>query len=262
MSLACIVAHHTRWPPPADWKSPTRVAFALGIVKVYVGDVPTTLSLVGPLDEGVPGICSDDHRGQTAFSESASTPDGAVRAGRAVLSPDRMRPSPAPQPRAPRLDRRRARRLPIFKIHRPSETRPELRSAHPHQRHHVGGSCSPPRPPPRREPPTRRGRRAGLRPAPRLSRPREALANCASRVVQARAKRRIDQTSTDLVNGADGFLRTVRRTGCPRPLEARGRRLPDAPPSPPAWPGSGPPEAVLGQRAHIRREVLLGRSPQ
>jgi hypothetical protein len=43
----------------------------------------------------------------------------------------------------------------------------------------------------------------------RLSRPREGLANCASRVVQARAKGRIDQTSTDLVNGADGLLRTV-----------------------------------------------------
>jgi hypothetical protein len=41
------------------------------------------------------------------------------------------------------------------------------------------------------------------------SRPREASANCASRVVQACAKGRIDQTSTDLANGADGLLRTV-----------------------------------------------------
>jgi hypothetical protein len=41
------------------------------------------------------------------------------------------------------------------------------------------------------------------------SRPREALANCASRVVQACAKGRIDQTSTDLANGADGLVRTV-----------------------------------------------------
>jgi hypothetical protein len=261
MSLACIVAHHTRWPPPADWKSPTRVAFALGIVKVYVGDVPTTLSLVGPLDEGVPVAATTtvDKLPSAKVPPPLTVPSALGEPCCHPIGCDHRLPLSA---RAPRLDRRRARRLPIFKIHRPSETRPELRSAHPHQRHHVGGSCSPPRPPPRREPPTRRGRRAGLRPAPRLSRPREALANCASRVVQARAKRRIDQTSTDLVNGADGFLRTVRRTGCPRPLEARGRRLPDAPPSPPAWPGSGPPEAVLGQRAHIRREVLLGRSPQ
>jgi hypothetical protein len=38
---------------------------------------------------------------------------------------------------------------------------------------------------------------------------RRALANRASRVVQACAKGRIDQTSTDLANGADGLLRTV-----------------------------------------------------
>jgi len=35
------------------------------------------------------------------------------------------------------------------------------------------------------------------------------LANCASGVVQACAKGWIDQTSTDLANGADGLLRTV-----------------------------------------------------
>jgi hypothetical protein len=43
----------------------------------------------------------------------------------------------------------------------------------------------------------------------RRSAPREALANRASRVVEACAKGRIDQTSTDLANGADGLLRTV-----------------------------------------------------
>jgi hypothetical protein len=39
------------------------------------------------------------------------------------------------------------------------------------------------------------------------AKPREALANCASRVVQACTKGWIDQTSTDLADGADGLLR-------------------------------------------------------